>query len=112
MNPYRMLKMAAAMAVLKDDKRTHRLGAVGLRKDGTIVASSNAPNTEPLWATHAEARLVQKLDVGATVFVARVMKDGSWAMAKPCHDCMLMLCGRGVRRVFWTTLDGYGCVWL
>jgi len=40
---------------------------------------------------------------GETVYVARIRKDGVWAMAKPCVNCMQVLVSYDVKRVVWTT---------
>lgn len=105
MNPDDGIAMAAAFAVAKQDVRAFRLGAVGKRNDGAIVLARNGSGLCRVPSAHAEARLSRKLDVGSTVFVARVLRDGRWANAKPCLGCFLQLRARGVRRVFYTVGD-------
>jgi len=39
----KFFKIAADIANLKDDMRIFHVGAVGIRDDGTIVASANGP---------------------------------------------------------------------
>ena len=39
---------------------------------------------------------------GQDVFVARLLRDGAWALARPCQYCMTMLAGERVRSVTWT----------
>lgn len=104
------LSMAGDIATRKSDKRTFRLGAVGLRRDGTLVSSSNGPVPNTClkqgisceW--HAEGRVSRKLDVGATIYVARVARDtGDFAMAKPCALCQHALRNKGVKEVWFTT---------
>jgi hypothetical protein len=56
-------------------------------------------------AAHAEARVVKKTDVGATVFVSRVRKDGSFGLAKPCPSCVSILQARGVEKCYYTIDD-------
>jgi len=114
MNPMPLLMRAARLAEsLPGAAQEFALGAVGLRADGALVHSTNkairigrtpsggAP--ERLWATHAELRLCRKLDAGATVFVARIARDGTWALARPCPQCLNRLHHQRVRRVFFTT---------
>lgn len=114
MNPLRHLQQAAQLAstITAQD---YLLAAVGVRADGTRVQASNKavravtmPGQRPdrLWNTHAEMRLCRKLDGGSIVFVARVLKDGAWAMARPCVACMNRLRQQHVIAVFFTTAPG------
>jgi len=102
----KMLKAAAAAALQGasrgDDIRTFFLGAVGLRNDGVIVASRNVASRDVALSHHAEARLSRKLTPNSEVWVARVRKNGEWAMAKPCSSCQLKLRVAGVTRVVYT----------
>lgn len=83
-------------------RRAYMLGAVGLRHDGTLVSACNLPSTHPQPAAHAEARLARKLDHDAVVYVARVLRSGEFALARPCARCQAALESRGVRRVYYT----------
>lgn len=94
--------MAAEAATAKEDMRYFRVGALAIRGDGRVVMASNGPTRDPCFLAHAETRLARKLDVGATVYVARIAKDGSFKMAKPCFNCERVLRSVGVNRVFWT----------
>ena len=94
-----MLMLAAGVGIRRNDMRAFRLGAVGLRADGTLVASANGPATEPAPAAHAEARLARKLGRGGEAWVARVRRDGSLAMARPCSSCLRRLRASGVTRI-------------
>ena len=108
------LLQAARCAISNDafDKREALIGAVGERADGAIVYSRNTAvfdsecaNTNvptPFQPAHAEWKLAKKLDTGATVYVARVRKDGSLAMSRPCPGCERVLRSRKVMRVFYT----------
>lgn len=87
---------------MKDDARRFRLGAVGLRKDGVIVASCNGNPRFPDRKHHAEYRVCRKLTDNSVVYVARVLADGSIGCAKPCPSCMKCLKSKGVLAVFWT----------
>lgn len=101
--PEQGLELAAAYAPSTvEDPRCFRLGAVGLRSDGVVVYARNGSGWLPSPDAHAEARLVRKLDRGATVYVARILANGEWAMAKPCPTCMPRLRAKKVVRVFWT----------
>lgn len=100
----RYLKLAENVALLKNDKRAFKLGAVGIRKDGAIVAAYNgsAENKRP--KAHAEHRLSRKLDTGAhTVYVVRIRVDGTYGMAKPCPHCQIALKRKKVKKVIYST---------
>lgn len=102
----RMLKVAAASALQGaargSDIRTFFLGSVGIRNDGVIVSSRNIASREIALSHHAEARLARKLTPDSEVWVARVRKNGEWAMARPCPSCHIRLLRAGVRRVTYT----------
>lgn len=103
MNVRKYLELAAQVSRLKDDDRTYFLGAVGLRRDGVLVAACNGNPKEPEPEHHAEARLLRKLGKGEIVFVARTLADGTWANAMPCVHCRLKLYRRGIERICFTT---------
>ncbi len=111
MNPTRYLDQATHAALRIGFKfQEYRLAAIGIRSDGaTVVATNKAvriPGGFPRSrSTHAEVRLCRKLDAGSIVFVARVLKDGSWAGAEPCRGCMQLLERRRVSRVYCTLGD-------
>jgi tRNA(Arg) A34 adenosine deaminase TadA len=110
MNPYKYFEIAAKFATLKEDLRTHRLGAVGVRSDGVLVGAYNAPAPDKTPLVHAEARLARKLDKGATVFVARVAKSGI-RLARPCASCQAILKAAEVERVYYTISEKeYGVI--
>lgn len=55
---------------------------------------------------HAELDLVLRTDKDLkreTFYVARLLRNGEWALARPCRFCMAVLCDLGVKRVVWTT---------
>jgi tRNA(Arg) A34 adenosine deaminase TadA len=95
----------------KTVRRHYRLGAVGIRSDGTIVSSSNIPCRHTQSEAHAEARLVRKLNHGSEVFVVRILRCGALANARPCKNCQTAMMRRGVRRVYYSISDvEYGCL--
>ena len=95
-------QIAQQIASKKDDRRQYRLGAVGVRSDGAMVMATNVPCQHPQRHAHAEARLTRKLDHGSSVFVVRVLKDGTMANARPCDNCQKAMRGRGVKNCFYT----------
>ena len=108
---WRYFARCAHVATSCGDDRNFMLGAVGIRTDGATVESPNIMTAVPTPSAHAEARVVKKLNLGSTVYVARVVKSGDFAMARPCPTCMLALVHRGVKRVFYTIGPGeYGVI--
>ena len=93
---------------LRGDKvirRQYRLGAVGIRHDGTVVTSNNVPCAHPERAAHAEARLVRKLDWGSEVYIVRILRNGRMASARPCENCQSALRLRGVKTCHYSIND-------
>lgn len=106
----KFLHDAADMSCLKDDDRNFRVGSIGIRGDGKLVRSYNGAPKFPTPEHHSEGRLCRKLDRGAIVFVARVTKDGLWAMSKPCADCERAMRRAYVKKVYYTIgPNEYGC---
>lgn len=98
-----LLSQAARLGSKRKDERSFWVGALGLRADGTFVASYNGAARDKCPHIHAETRLCSKLDVGATVWVARAARNGDLAMAKPCPNCERVMRNKGVRRVVYST---------
>lgn len=106
MNVRKMLELAAQVANLKVDGRTFRHGAVAVRDDGVSVHSYNGFPGPPLFSAHCEARLVRKLDKGATVYLVRTLKNGDWANTMPCAACQRALKRAKVKKLYYTTGPG------
>lgn len=105
-NHKRFFRLAGNAACLKSDPRNYFLGAVGIRNDGVIVISRNIISDSETSYCHAETKLVKKLDKGAIVYVARVLKlNGSFANARPCVDCIRAMKRKNVKRVYYTISD-------
>lgn len=102
---FRLAKQVALRGDTREAKRQYHIGAVGIRNDGTIVASSNIPNRVREPAAHAEARLVKKLDWDAVVYVVRVRSNGTLALARPCQTCQSAMRLHGVRKVYYSISD-------
>jgi deoxycytidylate deaminase len=43
------------------------------------------------------------------IFVARFNKNGIMTNARPCYNCLLLMKHVGIRKVYYTTLDGIMC---
>lgn len=103
---HKYLKLAALISIKSYQRRSNKkacIAAVGVRTDGKIVSAKNGRALDRFFAAHAEARLAKKLDVGSSVYVARMRRDnGELAMSKPCPGCERILRHRGVKRVMYT----------
>lgn len=108
MNHLHILRLAALVGARKRDRRTYFIGAIGFRKDGTIVTAYNGNPERPSPLHHCEKRLCRKLDKGSVVYVGRSIADGTMTCARPCQRCMLALYKSGVKRVYWSGWVGYG----
>ncbi|MHC4278169.1 MAG: hypothetical protein ACYSTI_12740 [Planctomycetota bacterium] len=99
-----------------------RLGAVLVKRRRIISTGYNQMSkTHPLQekyhdgshtlGTHAEVHACIGVSaddlLGAEVYVARLLKDGTQALAKPCLVCRKVLSSLGVYRVVYTTPEGY-----
>lgn len=104
---YLQLATLATQAAFKSaDKKHFLVGAAGIRADGAVVVSGNGPTPGKDRHAHAETRLCQKLDEGATVYVTRIRRDRSIANARPCVSCIAALLRAGVAKVYYTDEDG------
>jgi tRNA(Arg) A34 adenosine deaminase TadA len=104
-------QLAKKTATAARDRRKYRLGAVGVRRDGAIVTSSNLPTQAPEPEAHAEARVVKKLDKGSVVYVVRVTKKDTFTMARPCKNCLNAMRFRGVKKCYYTITESeYGVI--
>jgi tRNA(Arg) A34 adenosine deaminase TadA len=102
---FRLARQQALKGDNHEVSRRYRLGAVGIRNDGTVVVANNIPNRLPEPEAHAEARLVKKLDWNSTVYVVRIYNDGAMALARPCRYCVSRMRLRGVRRCYYSIND-------
>ncbi len=102
---FRLARQTAMRGDTKEANRQYRIGAVGIRKDGAIVCSSNIPHRTPRPEAHAESRLSRKLDWGATVYVVRVLSTGRLSVARPCKNCEAALRRKGVKKVVYSISD-------
>ena len=103
-----LLQVAGQVADLTTDRyRKSFIGACCRRKDGTLVSARNGltlpstPQKSPL--AHAERKLLRKSGgYVEAVYVARVKRNGEYALAKPCPRCMAALRAMGVEMVYYT----------
>lgn len=99
---FKYLVIAGAVATRRKDSRAFFLGAVAIRSDGAIVKSANIPTKGPTKQAHAEFRLSKKINIGSIVFVARLRRDGSFSLAKPCKNCLNALKRKKVKNIYYS----------
>lgn len=118
----RVIRLAVNQACMSDMQA--RVGAVLVKRDSVIGVGYNRPNhpsvvwdkkfTHSKYSLHAERAALLGLrpyDVaGATMYVLRVRRDGSFGMAKPCNRCANMLKNYDIK-VFYTTDKGEWRKW-
>lgn len=101
-NVRKYLDLAAHVSRIKEDSRTYYHGAVGIRRDGVLVAASNGCPKEPEPKHHCEARICRKLGKYGTVFLVRTLADGSWGDSTPCIHCQNKLRDKHVLKVYYS----------
>lgn len=99
------IELAKKVALRGDLRRKHLFGAVAIRTDGAVVAAPNGTWLDIAPSQHAEARVLRKAGRGATLFVARVGRNGVIGAAHPCPKCCLLIRNKGVERVYFTIND-------
>ena len=113
-----------AVNMAKKSASRFRLGAVLAYKRRVISTGFNdMSRTHPLMkrysreknfdlGLHAEVHScigVSADDLyGSELYVARILKNGSAAMARPCMVCQKFLLDVGIKSVYYTTDTGYG----
>ena len=99
---FNIAKAVAENGDCKEAARKYRIGAVGIRSEGTAVFASNISTRVPNPDAHAEKRLVKKLNEGAIVFVVRITRDNKFANARPCATCRKAMKRRGIKKIFYS----------
>jgi deoxycytidylate deaminase len=62
---------------------------------------------------HAESSVLipfikRGIDIsGSELFIYRERKDGSLGMARPCQSCMKLIKQCGIKKIYYSTYDGY-----
>ena len=112
-----MLLLAAKIAVPNkdNDPREYWLAAIGIREDGTFVCSKNGAvhstsvvGYRLIPSSHAEGRVIRKMDVGGIIYVARVLRrDRSLCSAKPCKMCSILIKSKGIEKVYYSIIEIY-----
>lgn len=110
-----------ALSSLGVGGRTHsnfRLGAVLVAKNGSIFSSVNSYKTDPKLKeyfkypfSHAESSVIFKAGscncYRATLYISRIKRDGSLALARPCSECRDLIKAAGIKKVVFSTETSY-----
>jgi len=114
--------MRLAIRMAENSPSRFRLGAVlAYRNQVMSTGHNNMARTHPLQQKYAKDRsfalgLHAEVDaclgitkddlLGADIYVARILKNGRVAMAKPCAVCVKFMLDVGIKRVYYTREDG------
>ena len=117
------MSLAMALQVARDNpvQGLPRMGAIICDNRGYLAQGMNSKKSDPLAAKygrhpdavypHAELAAIkaalwrtrgENLS-GCTLYVARVLKDGTPALAKPCIGCQRAILEFGIGNVEWTS---------
>jgi deoxycytidylate deaminase len=112
------LELAVALAKMSDHPQ-HKIGAVITSKKGDIISVGvNKMKTHPMQARfsamtndpmkiylHAEiaAIIAAKGVQGHSIYIARIRRNGSTGIAKPCAGCAAALQEYGIKKIYFTT---------
>lgn len=124
-------KNAKSMTELSDFNKVH-IGCVAMYKGKVIGAGCNTYKTHPtqkkfdkyrelhisnkvsgLHALHAEISCItsiKKDDIEwgkVELYIYRKMSKQPFGMARPCPACMAMIKDKGIKKIFYTTNDGF-----
>ena len=113
----------ARKAALCSEQSDYKHGAV-LIKGGSIINTSCNKNRlvsfgsrfckdhDGVATLHAELGAIlgieRNITEGATLYVARVGKDGGFRLSKPCSMCTAAMEFVGIKRAYWT-IDNHSC---
>lgn len=104
----------------KSDHHTHKLGACIVKKKEVVSKGYNLlKKTHPsikkydeFKTIHAEMHAMLRCSnkeklVGATMVIYREHRNGDLALARSCAVCMRMMQEAGIKRILYTTREGW-----
>jgi len=99
-------------AIPKYESRKSVIGAIAIRKDGTIVHSHNGGAKRHSPNSHAEARICRKIDADAVIYIARIRRDNyKLDLARPCIHCFNRMRAYKVSKVYYSiSPNEYGVI--
>lgn len=102
----RWLELAIELA-RKNPNTRHKHGAVLVQSGRVLAVGLNTERAAFYPSRHAEWHAVREHTTArATLYVARVMRNGAIGYSEPCQECMKMLMVfTNVKQVFFTSCD-------
>lgn len=110
----------ALEASQNSDHHQHKMGAAIFYKGKFLATGFNSLKTDPstqwydtAFTRHAEIHALKKAKVkkfnltNASVFVYRMTKDGTLAMARPCKMCLDAMADQQIKEIFYTCENGW-----
>ncbi len=124
----RYLNLAKSISELSDFE-PHKIGCILVYGKQIISVGYNCQKTHPLQKeynryrnlkgnniihkAHAETlciNRIRRLDVNLSeciLYIFRQLKNGSWAMARPCESCLRLLQDNLISKIVYSTNGGY-----
>jgi deoxycytidylate deaminase len=100
----------------KSDHRQHRLGCILVKGNSLIGLGFNqnkthTKSTNEFRTLHAEVSAIVNANeedlYGSVAYVYRETKSGALGLSKPCAACENMLRSFGIKKVYYTSPEGY-----
>jgi len=118
MKPIDYFNLCRKIAINKDG-RNYWIGAIGIRNDGVMVCArnlivfgSNRAEFQKIPSSHAEQRVMAKMDYSGVLYVVRVSKvDNIFLNSRPCKLCQPSIIQHKVRKVYYTAGGNMFGVW-
>ena len=109
-NKYLRLALGVAIAGRTKEK-SHHLGAIGIRQDGSVVSSHNTRSLNRNGLVHAESKVIRKAGRGCTLYIVRVAANNKMTMGKPCQICQRVIKQNKVKKVVYSISENEYGVW-
>ena len=128
---FKFAREAAQWADYRGTRSAPAIGAVAVYKGSIVADAWNTNKTSPLQAyynvyryepantpckAHCETQLIQKLRwkfgdsldwTKVHIYLYREYKNGKLAPSRPCPSCMAMLRDLNIKKIMYTTEDGF-----
>jgi deoxycytidylate deaminase len=109
----------AAINIARTSDHKFRVGSAILKGRRILSVGTNKSKTSPFIHKKIDSRsLVDRLHSemacimkagsqlnGATIYIARLNKDGTTNMSRPCRLCMMLIREAGIKKAFYTIGD-------
>lgn len=99
-------------------RNNFRLGSCLIHKKQIVSVKANSAKTHPKLVKftkypflHSESNAILSYGLdnceGCSLYVVRILRNEELAMAKPCDTCQELIKHVGIKKVFYTTENGY-----